>query len=504
MDASYICNVTKSSYKKILILIVVSAAALIVAQGYFTYQSYKSNKQRFIADVNQALNESIENYFADKAKSEIYILTDESPDTVYGGKQKILKSFDNLDSLIKEAGDSVSIKSTYGFSHAWSGKTTTKSIPIDIDSMINIRIDTDDSIKVIKKFDKLDVIQSKEFEFLTQKVMVSIGEQLLDIGKVYSKLDTLLAARNLDIDFRLSQFVGGRKTSIGTLTDKNFITEEATSGLLGSQHSIVIDFENATLLILRNGVKELIISLLLVGLVVGTMLYLYRTIYHQKQLAEIKDDLISNITHEFKTPIATIFSALEGVTNFNQNNDPEKTKRYIDLSNNQLRKLNDMVEKMLETAIIDQGKLTLNKEEVEVAEWTNGIVSRFSMVETEKKISYESAVQSHIAVFDRFHVENALSNLLDNAIKYGGNQITLRLVLRADKLAWEVQDNGGNIPKSQQDKIFDKLYRVPTGNQHDIKGFGIGLYYAKTIAELHEGTLDLKVAEQKTLFTLTI
>jgi len=496
--------VTKQSFKKISILIVLTASALIAAQGYFTFQNYRVNRQRFINDVKDALNQSIDTYFTEKTKSQVFILTQSSSDTVQGKlAQSVSKSYLNIDSLVKELKDSSSVKSVFGFSHEWSSETTSKSISINTDSLIKLRVDTA-SVNIIRDFSQLDSMKIKEFEFLTQKVVMSVNQELLDLGKLYTKLDDALANKDIDIDFKLKQEVRGSKTSMGSVDGTNFLTAQATSALLGSKHAISIEFENATLLILRDGINELVLSLLLISLVVGTMAYLYRTIYHQKQLAEIKDDLISNITHEFKTPIATIFSALEGVTNFNETNDPEKTKRYIDLSNNQLKKLNKMVEKMLETATIDHGKLTLDIEEVGVVGWTKDIVDRFAMITADKTISYESVLQSHVAHFDRFHIENTLSNLLDNAIKYGGDRIIVRLKLQKEKLIWEVEDNGEGIPKAQRDRIFDKLYRIPTGNQHDVKGFGIGLYYAKTIAELHEGQLTLEVERHKTLFKLAL
>lgn len=478
--------------------------ALIASQGYFTYQNYKVNKLRFVNDVRSVLNKSIEAYFTEKTRNKIFILTQQSSDTIKGKRAKgVTKSFKSIDSLVKEIKDSSSLKSVFGFTHKWSSQTTTESITINADSIIRLQLNPD-SVNIIQDFSRLDSIQAKEFEFLTQKVVVSVNQQLLDLGALYSEIDTVFLAMGLNIEFSLKQEVKGNITSIGNPADSTFLTVAATSPLLGSDHSIQIDFENATLLILRDGINELILSVLLIGLVVGTMGYLYRTIYQQKQLAEIKDDLISNITHEFKTPIATTFSALEGVTNFNEANDQEKTKRYIDLSNSQLKKLNGMVEKMLETATIDQGKLHLNIEEVSVVPWTKEIVDRFSFVNADKTISYESSLQTHVAHFDRFHIENTLSNLLDNAIKYGGDRIIVRLILQQDKLIWEVEDNGGNIPRAQRDKIFDKLYRIPTGNQHDVKGFGIGLYYAKTIAELHGGAISLRVAPKSTLFTLKL
>ncbi|WP_420576765.1 sensor histidine kinase [Ekhidna sp.] len=490
---------TKRSYRYILILIVVTAVVLIGAQVYFTIQNYEMNKQRFIQDVQQSLDASIEGYFADRAKSNIYILTQTDSDTIVGGRRALgfASRFDNIDRLFS---DSIELSAS-SFTHVWSDSSS-GSDSARIDSIL--KANNSNQIKRLQLTNDTGSVRIKEFRNLTQKVMISISEELLNIGELYGKVKEELANKNLDIAFALNQKVQGRKTTIGKMETQNYLSATSTSAYLGSEHSIGIDFENATLIILRNGISELILSVLLIGLVVGTLIHLYRTINAQKQLAAIKDDLISNITHEFKTPIATIFSALEGVTSFNETNDPEKTKRYLALSNDQLRKLNDMVEKMLETATIDQGKLSLNKEETEVVKWTKEMVDRFRMVEKEKQISFETELTVHEGIIDRFHLENALCNLVDNAIKYGGDHVTVRLKQEEGSCIWEVEDNGGNIPKAQRDKVFDKLYRIPSGNKHDVKGFGIGLYYARNIAELHGGQLTLGVANNQTLFKLQV
>lgn len=498
---TYICCVKKQSYRKSLILIVVTASVLTAAQVYFTIQNYEVNKQRFIQDMQQSLDASIENYFAGKARNSIFILGEGSFDTVMTGRRSIAyaSSTTNVDSLLLTRGDSQSIIGST-FTHIWAGSENPDSLRIDS----VVRMGNEQSFKKLKITTNIDSARAQELQFLTQKVMVSISEDLVDLGALFSELNKELNERNLDVEFALTQETAAGKTTIGSMSDSNYLSASATSVFLGEFNSISVDFENATLIILRNGIGELILSVLLIGLVIGTLIHLYRTINAQKQLAAIKDDLISNITHEFKTPIATIFSALEGVTSFNDTNDQEKTRRYLALSNEQLGKLNDMVEKMLETATIDQGKLTLNKEDVEVVSWTEPIVKRFQLIETDKQITIETKVPSAVQTFDPFHLENALSNLIDNAIKYGGSQITIRLSQNGKTVMWEVEDNGGNIPVAQRHKIFDKLYRIPTGNQHDVKGFGIGLYYARTIAELHGGQLTLDVSKGRTQFKLTI
>ncbi|MEQ9468959.1 MAG: HAMP domain-containing sensor histidine kinase [Ekhidna sp.] len=493
----------KQSYRKIVFLIVITAVVLTAAQVYFTIQNYQVNKQRFIQDVKLSLDASIEDYFANRAKNSIYILT--STDSLIEGKRAIgyASKIDEVDSIAKVMEGSKPLSSS-NLRHVWS---STGSFPDSIKLNEVLKTSNGDNIKHFKlrgDLQQSDTSRLRDFQFLTQKVMISISEDLLDLGTLFTTMQGVLEQKNLNINFKLKQEIQGRKTTIGSIEGDNYLSAEATSTYLGDRNTISIDFENATLIILRNGISELVLSVLLIGLVIGTLIHLYQTINAQKQLAAIKDDLISNITHEFKTPIATIFSALEGVTNFNQTNDQDKTKRYLELSNSQLRKLNDMVEKMLETAIIDKGKLTLNQEELEVVGWTRSIVERFQLVEDEKQIRFETNLESHVAMLDRFHLENSLSNLMDNAIKYGGDQIVVRLKQQDDKMRWEVEDNGGSIPKNQREKIFEKLYRIPTGNTHDVKGFGIGLYYARTIAELHGGQLTLEVDTNKTLFKLAL
>ena len=233
-------------------------------------------------------------------------------------------------------------------------------------------------------------------------------------------------------------------------------------------------------------------------------MYLYGIITEQKQLAEIKNDLISNITHEFKTPIATISTAMEGISNFNQANDLEKTAKYVGISQDQLKKLNGMVEKLLETASLDSNELEIALDEVEVVGFTRQIFEKFHVIKGGKQLSYQTDLTERWLKIDAFHMENAIGNLIDNAIKYGGDEVLIKLISQGNQVKWQVQDNGGKINKLEQQRIFDKFYRIPTGNVHNVKGFGIGLYYTKTLVEKHGGKIDLDVSSNSTLFTIEI
>ena len=201
----------------------------------------------------------------------------------------------------------------------------------------------------------------------------------------------------------------------------------------------------------------------------------------------------SNITHEFKTPLATINVALEGIERFNLNNDPEKSKKYADMSKKEVEKLTLMVEKLLETATLDSDQLELNTEEVDL----NYILERITTIDIEllhgKTITFLSDEKDCLVSIDQFHFENALNNIIDNAIKYGGDFIKVFVNKTATEVNISIKDNGKSLTKQQASQIFEKFYRVPKGNTHNVKGFGIGLFYAKNIIEKHGGSISVDI-----------
>ena len=255
---------------------------------------------------------------------------------------------------------------------------------------------------------------------------------------------------------------------------------------------------------LRRSLTGILLSLLLSLAVISSLFYLLKIINQQKELAEIKNDLISNITHEFKTPITTVSTAIEAIDNFNMIDDKEKTKKYLNISSVQLKKLHQMVEKLLETATLDSEKLMLQKEEVNLVDLVEKITTKHQLINENKSVSFSSNISEITSNIDIFHFENAISNLIDNAIKYGGNEIEVNLNSVLNTIEISVADNGNGIEKNQQEKIFDKFYRVPKGNTHDVKGFGIGLYYTKKIIEKHNGIINLVPNIKNTVFKIIL
>ena len=172
------------------------------------------------------------------------------------------------------------------------------------------------------------------------------------------------------------------------------------------------------------------------------------------------------------------------------------------MSNEQLGKLNKMVEKLLETATLNSDQFDLNIEEVNIANILKECIEKLRFSNPNKTISFHADSDKILANVDEFHFENALNNVLDNALKYGGDSIKVNL---KNSLEITIEDNGNGILANQQEKVFDQFYRIPTGNVHNIKGFGIGLYYTRTIIEKHGGTIVVSESKKgKTVFKITL
>jgi two-component system phosphate regulon sensor histidine kinase PhoR len=340
---------------------------------------------------------------------------------------------------------------------------------------------------------------------LTNQIIISITRDTLDFQKLNDYLSEELKRQQINIDYSLLHYnkdsvVGGFNQQKAKELDFATVSK---STFLPQNQRIKIFFENSALIVLKRGFADMIISLLFIIVIAGSLWYLYKIIKSQKELAEIKNDLINNITHEFKTPIATVSAALEGIENFNATNDPIKTKKYLDISNLQLSKLTNMVEKLLETATLDSEHLLLQWEHVDPEKMLSTLLDKFRSLAAGKDISLEIMTATKNFQADPFHFENAISNLLDNAIKYGGDTIKITLTQDTHTII-TVSDNGGHIHADQKDRVFDKFYRIPKGNLHDVKGFGIGLYYSQKIIEKHGGNIHLTIQPKDTRFTVTL
>jgi two-component system, OmpR family, phosphate regulon sensor histidine kinase PhoR len=235
------------------------------------------------------------------------------------------------------------------------------------------------------------------------------------------------------------------------------------------------------------------IVLLIVILFFGYTLFV---ILKQKRLSEIQKDFINNMTHEFKTPISTIAVSTEVLKDPNIIHQPERLLNYTTIIEKENTRLKQQVERVLQMARLDKEDVGLKKELVDVHQIIQDAIRNTSGALHEKhgSISCELMANQFRITADRLHLTNVLYNLIDNAIKYC--QVSPHIVIRTrdsqKNIVLEIEDNGIGIIPDNQKRVFQKFYRVPTGNVHDVKGFGIGLNYVKTIVEAHKGNIKLE------------
>ncbi len=241
---------------------------------------------------------------------------------------------------------------------------------------------------------------------------------------------------------------------------------------------------------------QIAFSLLLLCLTFLTFSLSYRAIRKERRLTQMRKDLVSNITHELKTPIATVKVALESIQNFEAGTNPEKRAEYLAIANTELDRLTLLVENVLRTSIEEDSAMRLNFEKINLKELVAQIVKTMQL-QFEKsgaQVNLQVGQDDMWIKGDRIHLISVIYNLLDNAIKYSTALASINIELqdRKDKYTLAVSDQGIGIAKHQQQRIFEKFYRVEDADVHDTKGYGLGLNYVAQVIKKHSGSIAVK------------
>ncbi|TAE35758.1 MAG: sensor histidine kinase [Runella slithyformis] len=246
--------------------------------------------------------------------------------------------------------------------------------------------------------------------------------------------------------------------------------------------------------------------LAIVGLAFGAI---FRNLQQQRRLTQLKNDFISNVTHELKTPIATVSVAIEALQNFGVAQNPQQTKEYLDISKNELNRLTLLVDKILKMATFEQQGLDLNREPLNMTELVQQVMASMK-IQFEKHgaaVHLTNNVEAGWVNGDKIHLTNVVYNLLDNALKYSSEKPKIWVELRGNesKISLLVRDEGIGIAPEYQDKVFEKFFRVPTGNTHNVKGYGLGLSYVDGVMRQHGGQASVKSEPEKgSTFVVTL
>ncbi len=330
---------------------------------------------------------------------------------------------------------------------------------------------------------------------------------------VYDSLLTLqLKERGITLPHRLEHIYTSDKSSPHIFVDTLAVVSNAgyVPGPEAKQYNYAFDLnthqsyrlwmEPVTQLVLKQMWGILATSFVILIILSFSFWILIRTILRQKTLEEMKSDFTNNITHELKTPIAVAYAANDALLNFNQAEEKTQRDKYLRICQEQLQRLSGLVEQILSMSMERRKTFRLHPEVLSMADILEPLIEQHKL-KSEKPVHILTKIEPAglTLTADRTHFSNIISNLIDNAIKYSYEEAEISICCRqitsseqGDCVEISISDRGIGIAPEKQKHIFDKFYRVPTGNLHDVKGYGLGLFYVKTMAEKHGGSVSVK------------
>ncbi len=351
---------------------------------------------------------------------------------------------------------------------------------------------------MMQVLDPNELLESINKENLDSYIKDELNDQGIDLKYdygVFSNLYNDFLIRNGSFAAQVSDKSSSQMSADKGLYDSQykvqlFNDEEGSPGFLK------VYFPGKSSWLWAKVIPSMLISLLFTGLILMSFLYTVYVIFRQKQVSEMKSDFINNMTHEFKTPIATISLATDSITNSTVIGSPDKIKRFASIIKQENKRMLSQVEKVLQMARLDKSEFELKIVALNINDLVTQAAgnSRLKVVSRDGELTTALNATSAIIEGDQTHISNIIHNLLDNAEKYSADQPKIHISTENAKKGVKIiiKDNGIGMTKESLKHIFDKFYRVHTGNRHDVKGFGLGLSYVKALVSAHKGTISVE------------
>jgi len=323
-----------------------------------------------------------------------------------------------------------------------------------------------DSIKFDRHIQGMPVKGEQIFNFLVGVDSLQDSLRLSEIDSAYSKA---LNQEKLNIPFSIIE-----KDSTG-----GFIKQDPNEVTVGFAKPVTYQLQigNTFPYLLNQITQPILFSILLLGITILSFLLLYRSLLKQQRLAALKNEFISNITHELKTPIATVGVAIEALKNFNAADNPQRTKEYLDISHNELQRLSLLVDKVLKLSMFEKQEVDLKYEALNLKAVVDEVVESLKLQFEKHQANVMVSQEGNVMLQgDKLHLLSVVFNLLDNALKYSKEKPVIKIDLQEkdNKVVFKIADNGIGIPQEYKDKVFDKFFRIPHGDTHNAKGYGLG------------------------------
>tara|TARA_B100000945_G_scaffold320292_1_gene329877 strand:- start:394 stop:1968 length:1575 start_codon:yes stop_codon:yes gene_type:complete len=506
----------KISFSLLIFLMTAALIGIILVQSFWIKTTIDTKERQFSLNVNQALktvtddikSREMSDYLAVYQKlidsigtpkeshlTSVFQYVDRNQNTnkTYIYSQGILEDDYNITSNLIEpiSDDSLSIIDYTKL------KTTTI-----IDEAFDREMQNMTSIERLQRVEKMSLIDQAKYS--------SIFSELAELKPIHKRVSNVeielllqkeFKDRDLDLDFDYRVFNGELATKVGSdrytnlegLDKYSMPIFEDDDGV--SEYSLVVGFPNRTLY-LRSSISYLIILSILFTLTI--ILSFYFTILNsikQKNISEMKTDFINNMTHEFKTPIATIDLALNAVKNEKIKGDEKLKNKYLNIINEENKRMNKQVENVLKISQLDKNKITLTKKEHDLHDVINQAASRISLLLKTRNANINLNYNAKNSIINLSYQDmiNVFVNIFENSIKYSATKplINVNTSNKNNQIIISVKDNGMGISKAAKSKIFDKFYRVSQGDIHNVKGHGLGLSFVKKIMDLHSGTISV-------------
>lgn len=514
----------KSSVRNISIVVAIALVGLIGTQLYWVNNAVKLKEQHFNQQVKEALNAivyKLEKTTAaakitkrlnfrkqgirwlmqnDSLKAQMSVVKDTSlmDNNAYSMRSNVY----NVRVMEEFLSDSngVMVKKVKHKNYATRSKDSSNfdfaDIPDDKQGFITTeQIDTNDHD--FRNFmHRTDVVNDIFDELVSINIYNDYNERI-DSLVLDSIIRNELSNRGIYASYEHA-VIGGKNSAMmkPELVNSPFQVSLTPDNVFIQPRFLSLYFPNQDSFILSTVKFMLLGSALLILALVFSFYYTISTIFKQKKLSEIKNDFISNMTHEFKTPISTISLACEVLGDASVEKSPERLSNYVKMIKDENKRLGLLVENILQTAILDKGQFKLKTEEVGVHDIIEHAINNIRLQVEQKQgeiITSLHATRSLIMA-DKVHLTNIVYNLIDNAIKYSREtpRISIRTSNNDEGILIAVEDNGIGISRDNQKRIFETMFRVPTGNIHTVKGFGLGLSYVKAVAEKHGGHISVE------------
>lgn len=508
----------------LIFLMSVSLAGIILVQYFWIRNAVSVKEALFDQAVNEALGKTIAQLKKDRdvqfVSNQLWVGEDGDEDTYNISVEK-----KNSESIVWSGSGSGSYVyrnkngiSEFRFDQLQDSTLRSRTL-IKLDSLQDV-LDENNVVVLSEIQDTMELIvrqkiteaqrKSEEMDEVIEDMVIElksydlIGDQVPDTATIRKRLRENLSDQGLDLGFDF--FVTGGKdhetlinTNASTQTTEGsaetYKTRIFPESLFGRDELLVVEFPEKNIHILKSMGLLMMGSGLFTTIILITFFVTIRIIIRQKKLSEIKSDFINNMTHEFKTPIATISLALDSINNPGVIGKPEKIRYFTRVIGEENKRMNANVENVLQMSLIDKKDFDFRIRKTNVETIITDVTKKFELQLTKKEgsIHLELNAEDPFVMADPEHLGNVLSNLIDNAIKYtvGAPEITVTTKDSGDFCEIAVKDKGIGMTREEQTKIFDKFYRVPRGDVHNIKGFGLGLSYVKAVVLAMEGTLEV-------------